>query len=299
MLTKCLEAYLAVRRSVGFKLQSDEKILRSYVRFAEGRGDRHVRAATTIEWAAASRSPFRRERRLGVVRRLAQYARAEDPAHEVPPKGVFAHSYQRRPPYILTREEVHQLLAAAQRLRPGIRPLMYHTLFGLLACTGLRISEALALHIEDVTSDGLLIRETKFRKSRLVPLHPTTEAALGRYLDRRDTAGPQDDRVFISTLGRGVDYSTGQKAFRKLVRDLELGRGGRRPHIHDLRHTFTVRALERCPDGRDRAGRYLRALSTYLGHANIANTYWYFQATPQLFRDMADTCETVFEGGAS
>lgn len=300
MLTEHADTYLAVRRSVGFKLREDEILLRSYLHFAERSGDDHVRNETVLKWAAASSSPFQRERRLRVIRRFAEHARAEDPTHQVPPEHVFASGYQRRPPYIYSPDEVKRLLAAAKRLQPrGLRPLSYHALFALLACSGLRVSEAIALRIGDVTPDGLVIRETKFRKSRLVPLHPTAEAGLARYLDHRAQAGPKDDHVFLSTKRRGVTYDAVRWAFSTIVKELGLVRSGRRPRIHDFRHTFAVGVFARCPEGRDHAGRYLRALSTYLGHTNIANTYWYLQAAPLLLRDMAKAYEAIFDGGTS
>ncbi|MGH2357015.1 MAG: tyrosine-type recombinase/integrase, partial [Candidatus Limnocylindria bacterium] len=184
MLTRAIDSYVAVRRAVGFELTVDVGLLRSFARFATDRVETYVRRQTAIDWAAQAPSPAQRERRLGMVRRFAAHARAEDPAHELVPRHVFAHKRTRPLPYLFSPRELEQLLAATARLRPNasLRPLNYYTLFGLLAATGLRISEALHLALDDVTPDGLIIRQTKFRKSRLVPVHETTAVALDRYL---------------------------------------------------------------------------------------------------------------------
>ena len=172
MLTRAVDDYLAVRRAAGFALSVDAGLLRDFARFAGGRAQTHVRQQTAIEWATQAPSPAQRERRLGMVRRLAVYLRAEDSVHERVPPNVFAHRRTRPFPYLLSDRELQQLLAATARLRPrgSLRPLTYCTLFGLLAATGLRISEALHLALDDIDADGLVIRQTKFRKSRLVLL---------------------------------------------------------------------------------------------------------------------------------
>jgi integrase len=172
-------------------------------------------------------------------------------------------------------------------------------MFGLLAATGLRVSEALRLKLGDVTDDGLVIRETKFRKSRLVPLHPTVRDALTTYLAERTRFQTLDDSVFISLRGWKLAYGTVVGTFLAIVRDLGLrGHRGRGPRIHDLRHTFAVRSLERCAMERATVARHVLALSTYLGHAHIADTYWYLQATPELLGGIADATEAHLAGGA-
>lgn len=194
------------------------------------------------------------------------------------------------------------LLRAATRLEPldSLRPHTYSTLFALLAVSGLRISEALNLRFEDITADGLLIRRTKFQKSRLVPLHPTAVAGLERYLQRRKRTAATDDHVFLSLRGRRLSRNAVFETFDQLRKTIGLdrGRGGRRPRIHDLRFRFAVRALETCPEGRDNVGRHMLALSTYMGHTHIRYTYWYLQATPQLMRDIAEACECFLKAGA-
>jgi integrase len=301
MLARAIDSYLDIRRAAGFALTVDTGLLRNFARFATARSETHVRRQTAIEWAAQAPSPYQRERRLGMARRFVVHARAEDPAHELVPRHVFAHKRTRPLPYLFSARELQQLLDATARLRPtrSLRPLTYYTLFGLLAATGMRISEALHLVLDDVTADGLVVRQTKFRKSRLVPVHPTTTAALDRYLEQRLAVAHGDDHVFLSPHGRALTYVMVNGTFHFLLRFVELrsSPGRRAPRIHDLRHQFAVRALERGAGDRDRVARHVLALSTYLGHAHVADTYWYLQATPYLMRSIADACEVLFSGG--
>jgi integrase/recombinase XerD len=301
MLTSAIDSYLNVRRAAGFKLEGDEGLLRNFARLATDRAESHVRRQTAIEWAAHAPSPAQRARRLGILRQFASYARAADAAHEIVPRHVFAHTRRRPIPYIFLLRELRQLLDATARLRPkgSLRPLTYYTLFGLLAATGLRISEARRLVLDDVTTDGLLIRQTKFRKSRLVPVHETTAAALEHYLTQRHAVGGGDDHLFVSSAGRALTPAMVNGTFHFLLRsvDLRVPRGQRPPRVHDLRHHFAVRALERCAGDRDQIAQHMLALSTYLGHAHVADTYWYLQATPHLMTGIADACEAFFQGG--
>lgn len=302
MLSTSIDEYLAVRRAAGFQLGVSEMLLHSFASFAAAHGQEHVTTQHAVDWAAQAPSSHQRCRRLDIVRIFAKHARAEDPRHELPPRDVFP---RRRPPFlpfIYTPDQVQQVLLAASRLPPAgsLRPWMYCTLFSLLAATGLRISEAIALRIEDVTSDGLTVRQTKFRKSRLVPLHSSAEAGLQRYLDRRLRFAGACDRLFVSLRGRPLVYPTVNAVFLTLVRTIGLhpGPGFRGPRIHDLRHTFAVRVLEACPADRHEAGANMLALSTYLGHAKLVSTFWYLHATPHLLADVADVCEGFARGDA-
>jgi integrase len=182
-----------------------------------------------------------------------------------------------------------------------LRPHTYQTLFALLACTGLRVSEAIRLRCQDFTPDGLMVRESKFRKSRLVPLHRTARAGVERYVTRRHWMRSRDDPLFVSHRGRPVPYSAARTAFRTALQTVRVDASPsrRRPTLHCLRHTFAVRALEACPGGRDRIARHTVALSTYLGHSTLAATYWYLEATPHLLRDIAEACERFFKGETS
>jgi integrase len=254
-----------------------------------------------IEWAALARSVSQRARRLGHVIRLARYLRAEDRDHEVPPAVFGAEKRSRPTPYILSPEQIGQLVLAASR--SGYRTLRrdtYSTLFALLASTGLRASEAIHLRLDDITPDGLVIRCSKFRKSRLVPLHATARAGLERYLQRRRPYAPAEPHVFVSLRRKPLLLHDLEVAFRTAARAIGLPDSPRaRPTPHSLRHTFAVRALQACPDGRDAITRHMLALSTYLGHAKVADTYWYLEAVPELMTDIADRCERFVMGGRS
>jgi integrase len=172
-------------------------------------------------------------------------------------------------------------------------------LIGLLASTGLRVSEALALRVDDIGADGLRVIDSKLHKSRLVPMHSTTAAALKGYLRRRRGVRTSTDRIFVNLAGEPLSYSNVQKAFfalrgKALHRDTVTASPA--PRIHDLRHTFAVRALEAAPIGSQLLGRHMRALSTYMGHVDFRSTYWYLQATPLLMRRVADVCQSLFDG---
>jgi integrase/recombinase XerD len=301
MLRQSIDAYLALRRAVGFRLMTEESLLHDFARWASDRRETHVRTQTAMAWATTARSTWQRERRLRAVAGFARHARAEDPRHEVPPIFVFGRRHVRPRPHIYSPDEIGRLLDAASRLPATwpLRPQVFTTLFGLLASTGLRVSEALGLRFGDVTRDGLVIRTTKFNKTRLVPLHETATSALARYLDLRRRRSTVTDHVFVSPKGDQLPLSTVHKWFLRLTREtgLRSGPGTSGPRIHDLRHTFAVRALEACPHDGSPVGWRVRALSTYLGHRNLADTCWYLQATPDLLRGVADACERLLEGG--
>lgn len=292
-----LDRYLALRRAAGFELEGPERMLGHFVRFATRRGDRHVKQQTAHAWAAGARTRHSRGIWLQTVIIFARFLHAEDPRHEIP-ANVFPHTYRRPPAYIYSDREIVRLLAQAARLGPkgSLRPHTFTTLFGLLAVTGLRVSEALRLRIEDITSDGLLILETKYRKSRLVPVHETTSAQLARYLERRRAVATDDEHLFISRRRTALSYGATVVAFHQARQAAGIvGAVGRRKvcRIHDLRHTFAVRTLERSPSGRIRVDRHMVALSTYLGHATVHDTYYYLRDTPQLLADIAAACDSL------
>lgn len=297
MMTPLLDEYLALRRTAGFQLRVQEVHLRNFVKFATERGEAFVRAQSALDWAALAPSPSQRGYRLDVVRLFARYAKLEDPRHEVPPVGVFS---SRRPPYrpfIFDADQIQRILHYAAALPPtgSLRPWTYCTLFSLLAVTGTRISEALALRLEDLTPDGLVIRKTKFQKSRILPLHPSAQAGLERYLQRRRCTGATDDHVFISLRGGPLQHPVVVATFLQAVRALGLhpGPGHRGPRLHDLRHSWAVAALEASPYGYDQVTQHVLAVSTYLGHAKLVSTYVYLHTTPQLLADIAARCEQV------
>ena len=293
MLTRAVETYLAVRRAAGFALRCEGSLLKGFAAFSEARKQHYVSTGMAIEWAGLAPSVPQSARRLGMVIRLARYLRAEDDRHDVPGAVFGAEKSLRPTPYILTLEQIQQLVAAASQLTYRICAVNYPTLFSLLACTGLRVSEATQLRFDDVTPDGLIIRCTKFRKSRLVPLHETAQKGLQRYLGQRRLYAPLDDHVFVSFQGKPLSVSAVDETFRIAVKriGLPLGPRGVRPRPHSLRHSFAVRALLTCPDGRDAITKHMLALSTYLGHSKVAHTYWYLEAVPDLMRDIADHAE--------
>jgi integrase/recombinase XerD len=299
-MLKAIEAYLALRRITGFAMSNAEYLLKSFAAFAAKGGQSHVHTQTAIDWATLGPSVAQRDARLKAVCRFVRHVRVEDDRHELPPANYFGARKRRRPPHIYSAAELDRLIQAALQLRPNgeLRAETYATLIALLAATGLRISEALKLTVADVTRDGLLIRETKFRKTRLVPLHDTAAMGLQRYLSRRRPCS-DDDPVFIGKGGGAMRYIAVKGTFDRLVRKAGIvPTAQRRPRLHDLRHTFAVRALAHSPAGRSRCGAHMVALATYMGHVNIYSTYWYLEATADLMRDVAVASEQFLSDGS-
>ena len=237
--------YLARRRRLGFVVRHDEDTLRSFVRFCDTSGIDTITTSRVVEWATSpvGASGAWMAQRFTVVRLFAQHLHVVDAAHEVPPAGLITGRHQRAVPYLYTDDEIHALIAAAGNLTGRIRPIAYQTVIGLLAATGMRISEALALNDDTVDLDNALItiRDTKFGKSRRLPIHPTTTNALNDYVIARTDAalGPRDDaRFFISDTGRRIAYAQFRAIFARF-RDqagLRPAVGRCRPRVHDLRH---------------------------------------------------------------
>jgi len=298
---KAVEEYLTVRRALGFKLRATAGMLRHFSSYLEQHRASHVTTELALHWAQqpAETQPAQWANRLGVVRRFAQYLSALDPRTEIPPAGLLPFRYRRPQPYLYSDAEVRRLLRASRRLpsKTGLRAATYTTLIGLLAVTGLRISEALGLEDRDVdlTAGVLTIRRTKFGKSRLVPLHPSTTRALWRYLHARDRIHPRrtTDRFFLGAGGCRLTEWTVRRTFNMLSRTTGLrGPTDRRgPRLHDFRHRLAVTTLV----GWYRRGvdveRRLPVLSTYLGHGHVTDTYWYLTAVPELLRLAADRLE--------
>lgn len=300
MLMSLVEEYLAVRRTLGYKLETTESKLKSYARYAKLQGDSFVISATAVEWARQTTSIRQSARRLGIVRSFARYLNAEDTRHEIPPDDFFCAKATRPTPYIFSEAELLCIVGEARKLEPDstLRSQTFGTLFGLLSVTGLRISEALALHISDVTTDGLIVRDTKFGKTRLVPLHDTTQAAVQAYLVHRLEIRTDNDALFLHRRHGPLGYVTTRLMFRKLCLRAKVPW---QPHprplrMHDIRHTVAVRMLTNCPHVRDQVTPHMLALSTYLGHASLRGTYWYLQATPQLMQDITNAGEAWMAG---
>lgn len=304
MLTEDVRRYIAMRRSVGYKLKQSAKLLEAFAQFAEVRHEHHVRTQTAIAWAQAASTPDMRYRRMTDVIRLARFLHAEDSKHEIPPSGIFTSHRTKFIPYIFTSEELVRFLDAARKMqREEIIPVrreIYVVLFGLIAATGLRISEALDLRLPDILPDGILhVRKTKFGKSRMVPLHPSVVDVLDRYLVLRHNIAAEDDYLFLSEGRRRIYYSVAHKAFHEILDLADIAPGRlRRPRIHDLRHTFATRVLEQCGADREVIARHAVALMTYMGHSNLRYTYWYLHRTPELMAGIAGVTEAlVMEGG--
>jgi integrase len=292
-MIELVEEYLKYRRRLGVRLSVAGWLLKTFARYADGTG--HCGPLTTelaVRWARlpADATPTYQARRLGVVRGFARYRAIFDPGTEIPPDGLLGPAPRRPTPHIYTEAEQSALLTAARRLKSpsGLRPRTYATLIGLLSCTGLRISEALRLTRGDVAwgQETLTIRQTKYHKSRLVPLHPTTVRALEAYARFRDHCHPipRADTFFVSERGTPLTYRTVDGTFGELRTHLPdpPHPGGHAPRIHDLRHTFACRRLLRWYADGAEVDHAILALSTYLGHARVSDTYWYLTAIPEL-----------------
>jgi integrase len=307
-LAEHVENYLRVRRALGFKLVGEGRLLAEFVAFADAAGHGTVTTSVALEWARLPRSasPNYLSRRLRAVRGFARYLKALDPACEVPPLELLPASKQRPAPYLFSDGEILALMAAARRLRPPLRAATFQTLIGLLACTGLRIGEAIRLDRGDIDHQRNLITvvESKFGKSRELAVHATTTAALRAYLARRDRPVPVEptEALFTSATGTRLTYCNVHLAFKRIVAHAGLVPRSTvcRPRPHDLRHAFAVDTLLDAyrHDGGD--GQHIQArialLCTYLGHVNPGSTYWYLQAAPELLALAADRLERVEEG---
>lgn len=289
--------YLRERRRLGFELRSMGYALRSFAQHVDKlRNSQPLTVETMTQWArrdrAGSNDPRTWARRLKILRPFTRWLRQFEPGTEVPDEAIFGRVGARLTPHIYTDQEVVDLLAAAGRLNPGLRGITYEALFGLLAATGLRVSEAVRLSTGDVDlKTGMLtIQRTKFAKSRQVPLHPSTVTALRRYRRLRDPLieFDHDTPFFVGSRGqhRGQGLSTRQvdRTFAQLRTQLAWPNRGAHstPRVHDLRHAFIVRRmLAWHRDGVD-IDQAMLALSTYVGHAMVSNTYWYLTAVPEL-----------------
>jgi integrase/recombinase XerD len=301
-----LDEYLAMRRALGYQLRDAGLALPAFVSFLEQRGESHITTELALEWSQlpSRAKPSEWAKRLSFVRGFARYRSATDPCTEVPPQGLLPHPAGRAQPYPYTDEEIQRLMNAALRLPPtdGLRPWNYYGILGLLTVTGLRISEVLSLQRPDVDlQEGLLtIRHSKFDKSRLVPLHASTQQVLADYAQRRDRVlGKQSLPYFwVSDRGRPLAGSTVRQTFYELSRKTGL-RGPsdhHGPRLHDLRHRFAVQTLVSWYRSGEDVDRRLPILSTYLGHACVSDTYWYLSFCPELMGLATARLERRWEG---
>ena len=304
-LDVAVKDYLALRRAFGYKLKATEYLLRQFVRYLEDCGAPTVTTEHALAWARGPENgdPSWWALRLSVVRGFATYLQTIDPVCEVPPRDALPRGKHRATPYLYSGDEIGALLRATDSLRATFRAATYRTLIGLLATTGMRVGEAIRLDVADVDLDAgvLTIRLSKFGKTREVPLHETSVAALRTYLRRRNQLDPwpRTAAVFVSAAGTRLCYSGVRGTFQLLARQAGLAprSAGCRPRLHDLRHSFAVHTLlDAYRNGLDVQER-LALLSTYLGHSDPAATYWYLSAAPELLGLAAVRLDQHEEGG--
>lgn len=291
-----LNQYIEIRRALGAKLVEPARTLAQFLDFLEREGSSRITTALALRWAMTPQGVQRATwaRRLSMVRRFATWLSTVDPQTEVPPPGALPGRRIRRRPHIFTDVEVRRLMAEAaqRRSRTGLLRLTYTTLIGLLASTGLRPGEAIMLDTADVDLDhGLLsIRQTKFGKSRVVPVEASTRAALKQYVERRDAlcVRPHSAAFLLSEQGRRIHGCAARRMFAVFSRAIGLRppvgrqRWGRGPRLQDFRHTFATRRLLGWYQAGLDVERELPKLATYLGHVDIGLTYWYIEAIPEL-----------------
>ncbi|MGH2903497.1 MAG: tyrosine-type recombinase/integrase [Solirubrobacteraceae bacterium] len=289
-LHESMEDYLRIRRHMGYKLDRAEHLLSDYLRYLDARDERLITIENAVAWATLPADceiawwAFR----LSQVRCFARYLHALDPAHQVPPADLLPRRSRRSTPYLYSEMEIAALLDATGTLKLPLQRATYRTLIALLSVTGMRVGEARRLDRGDLDlrHGALTVRNSKFNKSRLLPLHPSTVSAMRGYLRQRDQhprAG-NTDAVFMSTRGTRLDHSDVNRTFRKLLKHAELGSHSAscRPRPHDLRHSYAVRTLLDWYRADLDVPARLPLLSTYLGHVQPSDTYWYLQAAPEL-----------------
>jgi integrase len=294
-----VQNYLSYRRSLGYQLHIEgQELLKfgSYVDSKKHRGP--LTEDIAIEWAKSSKkaSRFTWARRLEIVRCFAKYCCITESDTQIPGKGIFGKAHRRNVPYIFTKHEILQILDSTKYLVPegGLRPISFSYLFSLLYVTGLRTSEALNLLPQDVDLiQGILwVRDTKFHKSRLVPLHKSTIQALANYCQLRSKYVPQSKlrSFFIIDDGKPITLRAVEYAFIKIRRLLgwDVKFKNKMPRVYDLRHTFVCnRLLSWYEQGVD-VQNVIPYLSTYIGHVKVSDTYWYISAIPQLMEIVSD-----------
>ena len=284
---KAVRDYINLRRSLGYKLVDTASLLADFVSFLENKAAVHITISLALEWAQKkSAQPAMWSRRLTAVRGFARHWSATDPKTQIPPWSLLPHRPRRARPYLYTDKEINDLLGAAKQLG-GRLGLTYYSLLGLLSVTGLRISEALNLKIEDVdlVKGILVIAGSKFGKSRLVPIHASTQEVLLRYARDRDQAfGRKLSFFFVSRRGNRLDAGQVRRTFYRLSRTIGL-RGptaSHGPRLHDFRHRFAAQILVNWYRSGQDPERRLPILSTYLGHGHVSDTYWYLTICPEL-----------------
>jgi integrase/recombinase XerD len=297
-----VDEYLRLRRALGFKLKEEGRLLGQLVGYLEAAGASTVTTELAVRWARlpVGVHPNHWSKRLRVARGFAAYLHTLDPTTEIPPGDIFPHRRQRATPYLYSPEDICRLLKEARQLRHPMRAASYEALFGLLAVSGMRIGEAVALDREDVDLDaGLItIRKAKGDRVRLVPLHPTSCDALRRYASERDhlCPRPRSRAFFLSSAGTPVLTVGLQATFREITTRIGIRSDQVHPRIHDLRHRFALQTLIDWQRSGVKIDEHIPTLSTYLGHVSPSDTYWYFSASPELMALAADRLADRFGG---
>jgi integrase/recombinase XerD len=289
------QEYLRARRALGVKLERAGRLLPQLVGYMEAAGASTITRELAISWAQLPTGALPRHwaARLSIARGFAAYLQTINPATEIPPIGVFAVRYQRPTPYLWSRQDISRLLEAARELRPALKAASYEALFGLLAVTGMRLGEAIALDRADVDlNDGVITihaPNVKLQRARLVPLHATTVQALEHYVKTRARLCPKpsSSTFFVSGVGTRLDRSSVAETLRTLTTALGLRTDTVHPTAHQLRHSFAVSTLINWQRSGVAIDERIAVLSTYLGHVSPAETYWYLTATPELMDSAA------------
>jgi integrase/recombinase XerD len=306
VIKEAIQDYLALRRGLGFKLKKHSRFLEDFALFLKQEGTQQITSRLALEWATQPKEIQQAEwaARLTVVRGFARYWSAIDPTTEIPPEGLLPYRPKRAKPYLYSDEQIQQLLETAKNMPAphSLQPWTYHCLFGLLAVTGLRISEALNLLSTDVDwSEGILtIRASKFGKSRLIPLDGSSLKILSDYDVRRDAlfADRKTPYFFCSRYASRLDEGQVRRVFYFVSRQVGI-RGAtdsKGPRLHDFRHRFAVETLLRWHRTGEDVQRRLPILSTYLGHAHVTDTYWYVTGTPELMAAVGQRLDKRWEG---
>ena len=283
-----LEEYLRLRRSLGFQLNFPGRSLPTLIEYIDAAGAETITTDLAIAWAKLPQDaqPLHWAHRLSAARGFARYLQTIDPATEVPPRDVFGARQQRPTPYLWSEEDIRRLLDRARLLEPELRAASCEALLGLLAATGMRVGEAVSLERDDVDLAGAVvtIRDGKFRRARLVPIHESTAAVLRAYASRRDRLCPKpgSSAFFVSGGRRALTTNSVRNAFIRITTELGLRTQDVHPRVHDLRHAFAVRTIINWLRAGVDIDVMMPALATYLGHVNPVDTYWYLQASPEL-----------------
>jgi len=302
-----LQEYISIRRALGFKMRFEVSALSQFVRFLEKEDAFFITTDLAVRWATLPErvNPAQWANRLSMVRAFAQFHKSLDPRTEIPPQGLLPHRYLRKRPYIYQDAEILRLLQASSALESsiGLHASTFATLFGLLAVTGMRVSEPIALDRADVDfkQKVLTVRHTKFGKSRMIPLHPSTISKLAEYSQLRDQLFPgvNSQSFFLSENGKRLSRSKVYSTFVNLSCEIGLRERDKNhgPRLHDLRHTFAVKTLIRWYQEGVDVEQHMPELTTYLGHTHVNYTYWYISAIPELLELASSRLTRIYREG--